>query len=191
MSLARVVSRLSSVLVRRLGDGGGPRADQVDAELDSLVTWAKTAGRCIARSSAQAGNTLTGEDDLHTFTLPAGTFAVDNDYIEGRFAGTFAANANSKTWRVRFGGTQIAGAVTTLYNNLSWVIHFTIIRLDSDSVKCIVHQEVQSNVVNSIVTYSQVDSLNFGAGIILKVTGEAVATNDILQQISTVTLFQQ
>src|SRR5690349_18679154 len=42
----------------------------------------------------QAANSGTGETDLHSYTLPAGHFAVDKKRIVIRADGSFAANAN-------------------------------------------------------------------------------------------------
>ena len=137
-----------------------------------------------------AGNSTTVETDLHTRTLEANVLGEDGDMLDVTFAGTFAANANTKTWRVYFGGTQIAGGSTSLYNNLSWIIHVRIIRISSSTVKCITHQEVNSNVVNSIVSYISVGSLSFSGTLILKVTGQSAAdavgtgTNDVVQEMS-------
>ncbi len=136
----------------------------------------------VIHSTANNGTTV--ETDLHSKTIAANVLAADGDFIKATFAGTFANNANTKTWRVYFGGTQIGGAAA-VYTNCAWIIHVLIIRIDSDSAKCIVHQEVQSNLVNSIVNYNQVDGLNFAGTIILKVTGQSdTASNDVTQQMS-------
>jgi hypothetical protein len=50
MSLTRVHDPLSLALVRRLGDAGGPRADQIAAELDSIIAGVNDAGTAFSFS---------------------------------------------------------------------------------------------------------------------------------------------
>lgn len=139
------------------------------------------------RNFTTAGNVGVAETDLHSKTLEANVLGEDGDTIEATFAGTFANNANNKTWKVYFGGTQLAGAASTAYSNQAWVIYVTIIRVSSTTVKCIIHHEVQSNIVNSIVTYVSVGALSFTGTLILKVTGQsAVGSNDVVQEMTVV-----
>ena len=171
MSLARVVTTLGQVIIRKLGDTGGPRTDQVGAELDNLIAWAKLSPRCIRRDTSAVGNVGLGLDVLHTFSLPANSLQTDGDYLKVIYGGTFAANDNDKRVRAAFGGTdyETTGATLDIDGAIGWRISAVIIRLSSTSVR-----------VNSVLSFNTLfgDSAaamnTFGAS-----GGTFVRSNDI------------
>lgn len=137
MSLARVHNPLSQNLIRRLGDAGGPRADQIAAELDSLIAWVRGMPRVIHRNTTTTNSSGAGPDTLHTFSLPANSLETNQDFVRVEYAGTFAANDNNKAIRATFGGTEYVNrglGSTDLDGTLGWVVRATIIRLTSTSV---------------------------------------------------------
>ena len=64
----------------------------------------------------------TTEDTLQSYSLPAGTLANVGDRIRITAGGSFAANTDAKTARVRFGPTQFQTAVSSNAANLNWQI---------------------------------------------------------------------
>jgi hypothetical protein len=82
---------------------------------------ANVGGVLNVNTTTQA-TTGTSEEVLATYTLPANTLSANGKLIRITAWGTFAANANSKTTRVRFGGLAgtIISGVTTTSNNGNW-----------------------------------------------------------------------
>lgn len=90
---------------------------------------AAVGGRlCV--NTTQATTTGTVEEVLATCSLTAGTLGVDGQAIHVVAWGTYAANANGKLIRIRFGGiggTSIAGSSIT-NNNVPWRVDAYVVR---------------------------------------------------------------
>lgn len=149
---------------------------------------APTGPRVLSSIFSNAGNAAgSGDTDLHSYTVPANTLATDGDFIAGRMAVTFANNANNKRFRVLFGGTAIFDtASTAALSNISGDFTSTIMRIDSDSVRVIISFNANSSVFTSVAVYTQIDSLSFTGGLILKAVGNGVAADDVVQRMTTV-----
>lgn len=209
MSLARVHNPLSLALIRRLGDAGGPRGDQVAAELDSLIAWARLSPRRIHFDTDEVGNAGAGLDVLHTFSLDTpDRLATDGDELDIVYAGTFAANNTDKRVNAFFGGSAYEGITPLDIDAGSWRIAANIIRLSSTSVR-----------VSSIMTWFALHAdsatpptvTSFGAGFLsvtrcaeltgladlganattVEVQGEGGANDDVVQKLSIIRLTQQ
>lgn len=139
MSLVRVHSPLSQLIIGQLGDAGGPRADQVSAELDSLIAWAKLSPRCIHVNTTSTGNVGGGTDSLHSFSLPAGSLATDNDFVDIQYGGTFPnVNNNTKQIIVSIDSQVVfnmAGAGRDIDGAFSWKIILQYIRVSATTVR--------------------------------------------------------
>ena len=60
-------------------------------------------------SGAGVGNGADAtDDDLFTYTIPAGTLAADGDMIRLTFMGAYSATGNTKTFKAWFGGLTMA-----------------------------------------------------------------------------------
>lgn len=82
----------------------------------------------ITTSTVQAGTAADlVETDLWTYTLPANALNANGKGVRVTIWGTVGANANSKTIKAYFAGTQVA-AQTTTANAAGWVITATILR---------------------------------------------------------------
>jgi hypothetical protein len=105
--------------------------------------------------------------------------------------GTIPNNANSKRIRVLIGPSAIldTGASTAL-NFLNWFIDLVIIRIDSDSIKAIGTFTAKSSVTDVFATYVQVNGLDFTNTITLKLVANGVGANDVVQEVTTFSLFQ-
>ena len=211
MGLARAVSVLGQVIVRRLGDTGGTLRRDVESELDNIIAWAKVSPRNIKRDSSVVGNVGTGLDVLHTFSLPAGSLATDGDYLTIVYAGTFAANDNDKRVNAFFGGTSYEGIGTQdIDGAIGWRISATIIRLSSTSVR--VSHLISINLlfgdsatppnmstagvsglyITRLTDITGLSNLNSNATT-MEVKGETLAAvnNDVTQNLSIIELTQQ
>jgi hypothetical protein len=150
----------------------------VVARIDNTVSHLTT-------NTTDAGNVGAGEDDLITYSVPAGTLATDGDYIEFTMTFTFAANANSKQIKVYFGSTAIYTSGARLQNDGTLTVTGRVIRTGAATQDAAI--EVSTNTVNfdDVAFYSTAAETLSGA-ITLKATGEGVSNNDIVQKILTV-----
>ena len=140
----------------------------------SLSTGRIPAVAYISGTSASTGANTT-ETDLQTYTLPANTLGVDGRGVRIRAWGDFAANANTKTVRLKFGGTTIQfNATTTAPNNMDYVIEAVIVRIGANSQTygsfMLVETLPQSTISTSI-------AITDTAGIVIKVTGQNGTAN--------------
>lgn len=138
------------------------------------------------------GNVGTGETDLHSYSIPAGTLANVGDTIRAIFAGSVAANANGKNIIIKLDGTQLAATGSqTSYNDLDWRFTFYITRLSATSVRRVLDFGFSSNtfgfpmhLLASVADFT-IGSLDSGARI-LKITGTGGASDDILAELTTI-----
>jgi hypothetical protein len=132
--------------------------------------------------NADVNNSGVGETDLHTYTIPANHFNVNNRALRITAWGVFAANANVKTVRLRFGsGTAIvANPVTAAPNGTRWKLEATIIRTGSNA------QEVFFESMVALLfeqNFRQTQTETDTGALVLKVTGQSgTGSNDITIQ---------
>lgn len=133
----------------------------------------------IFLSASAVGNVGAGEDDLLSISLAAALLSVDGDSIELRAAGSFAATANNKRLRMKFGGTTILDTGTlTITAASDWVLTAQILRTGAAT------QIVNATLLTSDPTapvFAAVTSPTetLSGAVTLKLTGEATADDDI------------
>lgn len=121
--------------------------------------------------------------DLMTYNVPANTLAVDGQFLRIVVEGTTAANANSKTVAVLFGGTAIGNIVGGALNNGTWGATVYIVR------KTATTQEMfflsQDTAGNNAVTRRNAGALTLSNANIFKLTGASgvAADNDVTQNV--------
>lgn len=115
--------------------GTGP-ADQsiafngaVTSSAGSSTGYKTLSGILNVNTTAQA-TTGTSEEILVTYTLPANALAVDGQMLRIRAFGTSAANTNSKSARIRFGGIggPAVSVVSTTTASAHWTAEAVVIR---------------------------------------------------------------
>lgn len=142
----------------------------VKLELNSITS---VLGGQYAHSFSTIGNVGAGQDDLHSFTLPANFFAKDGDTLQYISAGDFANNANPKTLEALIGGTQVFTSTAVVFQNGGWNLRFEFMRIDSDSIR--VSFLFSVNAASGNLAYGrvvQINGLNFAAPLVLKITGQ-------------------
>jgi hypothetical protein len=147
------------VMIRRTSAGDGWELIKIGAN----PSWVQ---------NADVQNAGTGETDLHTYSIPAAHFNVNNRAIRITAWGVFTANANVKTIRLRFGGGTaiVANPVTAAPNGSRWRLTATIVRTGSnaqevffESMVALLHEQVFRQ------TQTETDS----GALTLKVTGQS------------------
>lgn len=138
-------------------------------------------------NATQAANSGTGETDLHSYAIGAAHFDANKRAIRLVAKGSFAANANAKTLRLKWG----AGAAITLNpvtgspNGVRFKVEVILVRTGVDA---------QDLYIETLVGLTALDldsktgrTEDDGAAQILKITGQsAVGSNDILLDYSMV-----
>lgn len=138
-------------------------------------------------NATQAANSGTGETDLHTFALPTGHFNADKKAIRLKAYGSFAANANVKTLKLKFGaaGTVTLNPTTGSPNGLRFDVEVLIIRTASN-VQHIYSRTHLSGAPGLFELIGRVTTAETDSGALtLKLTGQSgTASNDILLDVT-------
>ena len=84
----------------------------------------------LASLTSDVGTTaVTSEEVLFSYTIPAGLIANNGEGVCVTVAGTTAANAHTKTIKVKIGGNVYAvNSVTTAPNNKNWFAQVKVLR---------------------------------------------------------------
>jgi hypothetical protein len=173
LSLVRLFPTLGQLIIRKLGDTGGPPSDRVSQELDNIITWAKLSPRCIHRNFATTNSAGAGPDVLHTFTVPAGTL-VANDFLDVWYAGNTATNDNDKAVQAQFDSqTYENGGLFDYDVGVGWAMTVRIGVIDLTHV--IVSHILVLNLAQAGGTVNTFSSGNAGALIISRNTPLTVA----------------
>lgn len=135
-------------------------------------------GGVLNTNTTQTGNITTGEDTIFTYTVPANVLATDKDTIVLTVTGTYANTANNKQVRIKFGGTTIVDVTDTSSSSGNWSARVEIIRTGTSTQKCsgIFISSTGSNDTSFYTTAGE----TLSGTVVLLVTGEATATNDIV-----------
>lgn len=128
------------------------------------------------------GNVGTGEDTLASKNVVANTLATSGQSVNFEAYGTTANNANVKTLRVRFGiaGVTLAASRTMTPSVAnSWYLKGSIYRTSSATQNAVVtFHDGAATEVDVVTTLDQ----TLTGDVLLKITGEATANNDIVLQ---------
>ena len=124
-------------------------------------------------------NAGSGETTLFSYSLPAGTLAVNGQAIHIRVAGSTALNGNTKTLRMKF------GAVTFMTTNLGgnsinniWGVDCYITRNTATTQKC---NCMFNNTDGYAITNVSTAGETMSGAITLLVTGQGTSSSDILR----------
>lgn len=209
MALARAFTNLGNLIIRTLGDTGGPPSDRVSQELDNLVNWAKTSPRRIHFNTSSVGNVGAGLDVLHTFSLDTpNRLLVDGDELNVVYGGAFASNDTDKRVNAFFDGTAYETVGTQdIDGPIGWRIQATIIRLSSTSVRINHHLAIGFLLGDSatppnmstagvsallISRSNDIGTANLNSNAItMECKGEGAANNDVVQNMSSIYLTLQ
>jgi hypothetical protein len=212
-TLERVHDGLGPLIIRKLGDVGGPRSDRVEDELDSIISFINdlvdgtgviaNVPRCIHRDTDAIGNVGAGLDSLHTFDLPAGSLATDGDYLRVRYAGTFATNDNDKRIQISVDGQAVRNTTALDFDLGEWVEDITYIRLTSTTIRATLSEKLGFlNLLGGAaggsgfhagisidITVSNLDSND--VTLLVEAESSGAASDDIVQNLSIIELTQQ
>lgn len=149
----------------------------IDTANSSVLAY---VGGTLNVTNTSQGNVGTGEDTLKLYTISANTINTDKQYIEVECWGTYAANGNNKTVKLKFGSTNIYDTGAIAANGGSWYVKGTIIRTGSATQIAVAHfSSSNSSVVAGSQTSSPTETLSGTVNV--SCTGEATSNNDVVQ----------
>lgn len=154
---------------------------QVTASVGALAATTGTVELSLNTNATAVGNVGTGEDDLISFSLPAGALQATGRGVKITAWGTSANNANAKTIRMKFGATNIISLALTASQANTWRAEGIVIRTGATT------QEANAQIIQA-GTVSQVDveitapAETLSGAVTIKCTGEATSDNDIVQE---------
>ena len=137
-------------------------------------------GGMLSVSTTQASNSSTTATDLISYILPSDSLTNQGDILEIEAWGVYAANGNSKTIALAFGGQTILTTGAIAANDGTWSIKAKIIR------KTATTQEIVSEILssNTSVTDSATRTAgtqNLATNLTIRCIGTGGASSDITQ----------
>lgn len=157
--------------------------------------------RTLSRNITVVGNLGAGLDTLHSISIPANSLKTNGDYLRARLSGEFATNDNNKRVRVTFGGQAVLDTTQVDFDSGDWSYEIVLTRLTSTTVRVsVISASGAINFLSAVVSGS--GAIGAGNSVItvadlaanaltLLVEAEAVADNDVTQNLSIVELSQQ
>lgn len=165
----------------------GTTSDSVLVIKGGTIKKIAPIGAALNSQYTDVGNVGAGEDNLMTYSVPAGQLATNGDYLEFEGEVQFFG-ANTKTLKVYFGSQGLLSTGNSGTSVGFFTVKGTIVRTGATTQRCNVH------VVTSSATYAYTSeyttpSETLSGAIILKFTGTATSDNDIVQHMMWVKYF--
>lgn len=141
-------------------------------------------GGCYAKTLTDSSNTSTTETDLHSYTLVASLLGINGDSLEFDFCGTFAANANNKTVKIKYGATTMFDSTALAVNSGSWRVIGRIFRTGAATQRFILTAS-SDNATFPLKTVYGTAAETLSGTVVLKATGQSgTASSDITNTLS-------
>lgn len=156
-----------------------------DTESRWMLVSPNRAPRMLYSDYTSRGYFTSGEQDLATFTIPAGTMSADGDRIRFRSNIVTAINDNYKSIAAKFNGNSLIG-VGANFNDERFVVEGEIVRNGTSEARA---NTTFVSVLGSQYSFSQstdMGSLDFTSSIVTKMTGIGSANLDISQRSFTI-----
>ncbi len=134
----------------------------------------------IFNGGTQVGNTGGSEYTMQTYTMPANAFANNGDSVEIISSGLNVNNANTKTFKLYFGGTVILTRAFTTNAANYWHIRARVMKRSSGNQEYII--EGVFDGTGFVATTGGASTETDSSAIIIKTTVNAVGTGDVLQK---------
>jgi hypothetical protein len=115
--------------------------------------------RVLNRSAADVTSSGTGETDLKTYSLPAGTLSTNGDSVRVTVTGSAIGDTNSKTVRLYFGATVVLTYPITGADDTAWRMWAEITRTGATAQ----------------IACGQFDTVGSGAGFTTSAPAETLA----------------
>lgn len=117
-----------------------------------------------------------GQADLMSYTVLANILSDNNSFMEFKAWGSFASNSNLKKIRLQFGNQEVCASASAAFTGEPWLIDGAIVRNSTSSENSFMY----FNLTTPTICIKDL-TVNCAIDNVLKITGEAVNNNDILQ----------
>lgn len=150
-------------------------------QIGNSTTTANAPVGAINLQASSVGNVGIGEDTLHTYTMPANTLVETGRGLYIRATGQAANNANTKTYKLKFGSQIISVAIPTSVAS-DFTVEAWIVRtgLDAQYYFVELRDTTSAGVFSSFMAQGNLTEPET-SNIIITSTGEATANNDITE----------
>lgn len=163
-----------TILSLNVDNTRGPAAMATDAVKARMGGTLKTI-------QSDTGNVGAGEDDLHSYTLPAAVLSADGQSVQFETTVTIAANANSKRVRVYFGATAIYDSTAQAQSGTTLRVVGRITRTGAVTQRASTDASLASAApLFTVGPLYTTPAETLSGTVVIKVTGEAVANNDLV-----------
>jgi hypothetical protein len=133
----------------------------------------------LYHSITVGNNVSTGETTLDSFSLPANTLNANGRAVRISVHGSFAANANAKTIKLKFGATDgTNGFFTGNYNGSDWTAALTCHRTGAATQVCS-STFGESGGTTRVLGIARAPTETLSGAVTLALTGTGGASNDI------------
>lgn len=132
----------------------------------------------LFNSIQEASNSGSSPTDLISYDLQSKFLSNNQDMLEIKVSGTFAANANNKTVQLVFGSQTIFDTTAIAANDNSWSFTATILRT-SQTTQTINVTGIFNDVAKTTTTAGTQDTTG---NINIKCIGTGSTTNDVTQK---------
>jgi hypothetical protein len=146
--------------------------------LKSLDFFSGRVSGVLTTTTTSAGTTaVTTEEDLFSYSLPANVLSANAKAVRILAFGRTAANGNTKTIKLYFGGTVVASR-SGAFNGQDWFLSATVIRTSASAQLAIGQGSVNSDDRNTRSTPAG----DTTTALTIKMTGQngTAAANDII-----------
>ena len=155
-------------------------AGAIQVPAGAAASQQATIGGAILQSFADVGNTDAGEDDLHSFSIPASTLGTNGDTLHFVAVFNLAVNGNAKQIKAKFGGTTLLATGSAAYGG-DWLFEGWIVRTGAATQRAFCKLNSGDSLLLALADYTT-PAETLSSAVTFKFTGEAVATNDIVQK---------
>mgnify|MGYP003643927588 FL=1 len=136
-------------------------------------------GGNISVKTTAADNSGSGETNLISYSVPA-NLTTTGDELYLKAWGVFAANANNKTLKLKFGSQTILTSGAIAANGGSWQIEATILRTGAATQE-IIASLISGNSSVTELTTRTAGTQTLSTSNILLITGQGTSSSDITQ----------
>jgi hypothetical protein len=128
----------------------------------------------LNKQYSPVGNTGTSESDLYTYTIPGNTMNTDGQSVHFEMAGLFNDATATVALQLYFGGVSFANTgALTIGSTGKWSANGYIIRTSSSDATAWVTINSQTTTDKSYTFLADLSGVDFTAGNIFKLTGQA------------------
>lgn len=161
---------------------GDPSTDGyvLSSSAAGVRSWVSNNTDIYLNTDTSTGSSVgTSETVLRTITVPSNTLSSDNSSLIIHFGGSFGANANTKTLRVKFDGNLIVSNTnTTAPNGVNFLSKVIISRMSNTQIRATGEINIDGSV--NEVELATLSGFNFTTtSYDVEATGQGVSNSDV------------